>query len=622
MSGYQGGSFYNSALADTCTTGGRNIIAVSALTIESLYGWFHFYSFEAHMKLINIVADSDCDDLCRRFALPNVSTEQILKHMLGNYYDGYYRLSSLRNRINKLTDNQRKVLYMKNNVLEFYKIPEVTELLRKIIVNMKGDNMCIKLDTGAMLMSPFAYKPIKDDVETLMQWTEELAFGMYYYEGDYVDREYQETMVDIATNMHRRKIANVDTDSAVSIMFHDKLQLIDMFKDEIGDKVNDYVFTEGALPMLLMTVYLAAVKKTLREYATAINISSDLIPMLDLECEIVMEQEHLSISKKNYAFITVVKDFLLKMGKMDSRGFKFKKSDANSAVADQVESDIYNMVMCKVNKLNYKELITHIHKITAETASMIRTDDFIINKKSLVKVSDLNDISWGDTRMKAVRLWDRLYPELPVELPGSFGILRVKIDEEILEDYKYNKPEVYRHLVEHVRELYKYGIQNKIINKVAKIMDEEDDDNISLVMYIKNSLNEKSKSVLRGICNLIKTNYSDRDQNKELFDQIVGIIKKGGLTEAEYKSIQKLFGIPVSGFDADKEILKSIDRIAVPIDIVVVPDLLKEKDYRLLDIEASSEYEHLLSPLINTSSLSVVKNKSKNAVITSVLQVF
>ena len=128
--------------------------------------------------------------------------------------------------------------------------------------------------------------------------------------------------------------------------------------------------------------------------------------------------------------------------------------------------------------------------------------------------------------------------------------------------------------------------------------------------------------MLRNICNLIKTSYSDRDQNEGLFEQIVGIIKKGGLTEAEYKSIQKLFGIPVSGFDADKEILKSIDRIAVPIDIVVVPDLLKEKDYRLLDIEASSEYEHLLSPLINTSSLSVVKNKSKNAVITSVLQVF
>lgn len=624
MSGYVGGSFYNISLADTVTTGGRNIIAVSALTIESLYGWFHFYSFNAHMKLIHIVTESDCDDICSRFTLPEVTTEEILKHMLGEYYKGYYRLSSLRERVDKLTNNQRKVLYIKNNVMQFYQIPEVKELLRKIILNMKDDNMCIKLETGASLMSPFAYKPISKDIEVLMKWTQELAFGMYYYEGDYVGRQYQETMVDIVTEMKRRKIANMDTDSAVSIMYHDKLLLLDMFKEEIGDKKDDYIFTEGALPMLLMTVYLAAVKITLQKYATAINIDEKLIPMLDLEAEIIMEQEHLSISKKNYAFITVVKDFLLKLGKMDSRGFKFKKSDANSAVAEQVENDIYNMIMCKVNKLNYKELVEHIHKITAETATMIRTDDFIINKKSLVKVTDLNDISWGDTRMKAVRLWDRLFPELPVEVPGAFGIIRVNFDADTIEHYKTNKPDVYRHLFKHAEELYKYKVQNKILNKVEFIMSDgdEEDDNTDLVMIIKNTFSEASKAVLKKICKEFKDNsYNERDANIGLYDTIMKIINDGNLNESDMKQIKKLFGLTIKGFDADKEI-QTIDRIAVPIDIVEVPELLKERDYAIIDIEASSEYEHLLSPLLNTSSLSVIKNKSKNAVLTSVLQVF
>lgn len=625
LSGYIGGSFFNIDISDTCTTAGRTIIAVSALTIESLYGWFHFYEFGAHMKLIDRVSNENCDDICSRFTLPNVSTEDIIKHMLGDKYynEGYYRISSLRHRIDKMTENQRKVLYVKNNVLEFYKIPEVKELLRRIILNMKDDNMCIQLDNGAILMSPFVYGPIKDDVKILQDWVQELAFGFCYYEGDYVDREYQPTMVDIVTSMKRRKIGNMDTDSAVSTMFHDKLQLIDMFKEEMGDKVNEYIFTEGALPMLLMTVYLAAVKKALREYATSINIDNDLIDMIDLECEICMEQEHLSISKKNYAFITVVKDFILKLGKMDSRGFKFKKSDANSSVAEQVESDIYNMIMCKVNQLNYQELIEHIHKITFETAQMIKTDDFIINKKSLVKVNDLDDISYGDTRMKASRLWDRLYPDLPIELPGVFGIIRIAIDEDMVEDYKRHKPEVYNKLVEHCRDLWEYGLQNKVIGKVAKILDDDDEDNIKLVMMIKTECNDKEKAVLRQICGIVGTNnYNERERNPDLFGKIMTQLHKNGLTEAEVKKVKKVLGIPMKDFEPDKEIVSMIDRIGVPVDIAVVPELFKENDYKLLDIEASSEYEHLLSPLLNTTSLTVIKNKSKNAVLTSVLQVF
>lgn len=210
MSGFALGYFFNTFVSDTTTTAGRNIIAVSALTNELLFGWYHFYSFDAHMRLINVVAEEPCDELCSRFTYPEVDVDTILKHMLGGYYDGYYRLSSLRHRIETMTPNQRKVLYLKNNMKEFYKIPEVKEVLRRIILVIRDDNMIIPLDNGASLMNPFAHKGIKDDIDTLMQWVQDIAFGMHYYEGDYVNRVYQETMVDIVTSMDRRKIANMD----------------------------------------------------------------------------------------------------------------------------------------------------------------------------------------------------------------------------------------------------------------------------------------------------------------------------------------------------------------------------------------------------------------------------
>lgn len=623
VSGYVGGSFYNIDISDTCTTAGRNIIAVSALTNELLYGWYHFYSFSAHMKLINIVCSEPCDDICSRFSLPHPSTEDILKAMLGKHYDGYYRLTSLRHRIDKMTENQRRVLFIKNNIFEFYKIPEVKELIRKIIMNFKDDNMCTDIGGGALLMSPFAYKPIAEDINILMDWVQLLAFGMHYYEGDYVDRVYQETMVDIVSNMKRHKVVNMDTDSAVSVASHDRDFLVEMFKEDIGEeKLKDFMFTDGAMPMMIMTVYLAAIKRVLKEYGSAINIDSNLIPMLDLECEICMEQEHLSISKKNYTFTTVVKDFVVKLGKMDSRGFKFKKSDANGALADQVETDIKRMIMCHVWDIDFAELINSVHKNTKETIEMIKTDDFIINKKSVVKIGDIDDISWGDTRMKAVRLWDRLYPETPVELPGSFGIIRILITNEMIEEFKRDKPDVYRELVKHTIELYKYGIQNRVINKVEQIMDPDDEDRDFIVMPIRESKSENLKNVMRKICNTIHGKYSDRDQNQGLFEIIMKLVYDSGLMPGEIKIVEDVLKIPRTKFDQDKEIAKAIDRIAVPIDINTVPELFKEHNYRLLDIEASSEYEHLLSPLLNTTSIGVIKNKSKNAVLTSVLQTF
>ena len=622
LSGYVGGSFFNIDLADTTTTAGRSVIAVSALTIECLYGWYKFYEFGAHMKLINIVAESNCDEICSRFTLRDVTTDEILENMLGRYYqEGYYRESSLRARIDKMTNNQRKVLFIKNNIREFYKIPEVKELLRQIILIIKEDNMCIKLDNGATLMSPFTHKPSKDLIEKLSGWVRELPFGMYYYDGDYVEREYQETMVDIVSNMKRWKISNMDTDSAVTTVYHDKVILLDMFKEEIGDKVNDFIFVEGTLPMLLMTVYLSAVKETLKLYGASINIDPDLIKLIDLEAEIIMEQEHLSISKKNYTFTTMVKDFILKVGKMDSRGFKFKKSDANADIAEQVENDIKNMIMCHVQDIKFKDIIEHVHKVTNDTVNIIKTDDFIINKKSLAKIGDVDDISWGDTRMKAIRLWDKLYPETPVEIPGSFGIIRIALDEEVLSDFMYNHPREYKIMLEHSKEMKKYTTQNRVISKVTKIMDEEDEDNFDIMNQIR-VFPEELKAVLRKICKKIDGNYSDRDANDGLYDEILDIVKKEQLSETNEKNFLKWLGFTSSKADDFKLIISSIDRIAVPIDINTVPDIFKENNYRLLDIEAASEYEHLLSPVLNTTSLVVVKNKSKNSVLTSALQVF
>lgn len=401
---------------------------------------------------------------------------------------------------------------------------------------------------------------------------------------------------------------------------------MDTYKDIIGEKANDFIFREGTIPMIFMTVYLAGVKQTLKNYGKAINIDKDLIPLLDLECEIAMEQEQLSISKKNYVFTIVVKDFMYKPGKMESRGFRYKKSDANSTLAEHVENDIKTRIMCHLNELNFKDLINKIHTTTKETIEDIKTDNFIINKKSVVKVSDINDISWGDTRMKAVRLWDKLFPDTPIELPGSLGILKINITEDIIESYKLHNPSVYNVLVEQAKELFKYSMQNKVLSKVKLIMspdEEEEEDSADIVRSVKEHKSDKIRLVMKDIVAAVNGRFKDRDANYGLYDDLYKLIYENGLSESEVKFIEKLFKIvDIKNADLDTYATKKIDRLAVPIDINTVPLLLKQNNYEILDIEASSEYEHLLSPILNTTSISVPKNKSGKAVVTSVLQVF
>lgn len=213
VSGYSANSAYNLDCSSTCTCGGRNIIAVASITNELLGLGFRHYQLPAHLKIIEAVKETDSDDICARYTLPQVDTETIVKHMLLSHYDNYYQISTLRSVIDKLTDNQKRVLYLKNNFPEFIKVKEVKEVINRLIENTREDNMIEEIDLGgkmAKIVNPYKNAKTKDDIKLLGDMVKEIAFGFHFYEGDWVDGEYQETMVDIVENIYRDKIGGMD----------------------------------------------------------------------------------------------------------------------------------------------------------------------------------------------------------------------------------------------------------------------------------------------------------------------------------------------------------------------------------------------------------------------------
>ena len=662
LSGYVAGSFFNIDCSDTCTSGGRNIIAVASITNELLGKGFRHYSFSAHMKIIDKVIESDCDDICSRYTLPLVDDEEILKTMLLYHYDGYYRLTALRRLVSHLTDNQKRVLYLKNNFEEFCKVPEVEALFRDIIISIKDTNM-IEVDpkSGAKMMSPYGNPLVKDKIKKLGEMICELSFGFFFYEGDWVDGVYYPTLEDIVTNMHRNKIAGMDTDSNITTLYSDKNYILELYKDVIGDKVNDKTFTDSTLIMIIQALYVTCIQKGLKDYARSIGIDEDNLHHIDLECELVIAQDHLTISKKNYVFRRNVKDFQYKPGAIDIRGLKMKKSDSNAAIADKVNQDIDNFILRDLDKLDYKFMVNSIHNETQNTVNMIKSERYITDDKSVFKIQEPDDISWGDTRMKAIRLWNRLVPDLPVEIPGSFGVIKVKITPEVLEFIQHNYPEVFKSIMLHAEELNDFSRINKVIKKVELIMFDEDsqddeeeiedeiedddeleDDNsedeaeedaenfrtkAKVPIYIARgklldkirSSSQDVKEVMKKICRALYNRYDTTKYNQTAIDDFKQIMKD--LPEETSKAVNKILTLS-NKTNMIKFVESKINRIAVPIDINTVPEFLKFNDFQILDIGAANEYEQLISPLLFGMSIQVPKNKKKNAVLTNILQTF
>ena len=107
------------------------------------------------------------------------------------------------------------------------------------------------------------------------------------------------------------------------------------------------------------------------------------------------------------------------------------------------------------------------------------------------------------------------------------------------------------------------------------------------------------------LCNSVSTSLAGREHLyiPEVYSTL--IIQYSNLSTEEKKEFIKLFKFePVHKTeDDDRNIIDNVKKIAIPLELNTVPQLLKYNDYELLDIVASSEVEHVLSPLVATISL-------------------
>lgn len=596
---YPGSPFFNVTLGATCTAAARNMVAVAAIVIELIEGGFRNYQVQAHLKMIE-VCKIHSKELCKKYQLKDdITVEDVLKVLLGDYYEGYYAKTFLRHQLEKCDKDTLKLLYIKNNIYAFMDLPRVNEIFEELL-RIQREN------PTSYLANPKSDPLYKDLMKELYTMSADILYGFYFYDGDYDGKtgKYYDTLVDIIENIKRTKIVLMDTDSCVSSFQRETMYFKNKYKGKYDS--DDYKITEGVIPSIICWIYMGCVSKSLTDYCMELGISHEYAKMVEMEMEHMMSQLQLSLAKKSYVFIPVITDFFMNAQlKLKLKGVSLIKSNFNKEFCQMGVNVLKEHIMKPINELDFKTILYRIKESTSEAVSMLRSDEFILNKRTLLKINS-ETLSYSEHKMKSVNLWNRLYPDREIEIPGSFGVILLSLDENKLNDIKFNFPREYQVINDFSRDVSRYKDLISAHKKVLKMSYIFDDPQ------------------LRRVNTMLKMEIIGKEYiyNEDLYNKIFDIYNS--LSDTSKSTFRKSFGfIPNDQNEAlVSDILDSCKKIAIPIDQNNVPDLIKFNNYAIVDISASSEVEHTISPLTSTMGFIFSKNKDKRNVITSVLNTF
>ena len=646
--GYKGSFLFNKEVADTVTTGARNITAVASMVMECFGGDFRYYTISAHNKIIE-ESNKDFNKVTRKYTLPEVTDDDVLRNMLGRHYEGYYAKSFLLSKIKELRKDEKSVLYLRNNFMAWVEVPEVKEvfisilskctkekintddkdyLIGKFIIEDNKVSPILKENVDEfinkdLLLATYALNPknplFKDEFNMLKTMAQDLMYGNFYFGSDFVEGTYQDTTVDIISSMHRDRIVTIDTDSTVSTVFREARRLIYGNFSKYIDK-DDEVMVYGVIPELIGICALGLISKVFSIYTELVGVEEEDRHFVELEMEHVMQHLQLTVSKKQYSFISLIKDYMWSTKKkMEVRGLKYIKSDTNPESADSTDSILKNFIMKLPQDIDYNGLLNHVFNVTEENIRNIESEDYVLNKNTKLKIKE--DSRYGDYRSKAVRLWNMMADsENQIRIPGAFGCIRIKLNKEILDILKCKHTKVYEVMKKFCEDLYKFKVTNSIIEIAELWEDGLDMEKIDkkINKYLPEEMDDATSEAFNKFLH-DATKYDKTVYNEDLWYKYTKELKDSKIEP--FKAIlERIFGRSVG--EIDDEIIKEVTRIAIPVDLVECPAWIGINNFEMVDVESALEVEHLISSMIYGIGICITKNKSKNYTVTNILNVF
>lgn len=619
MSIYTSSPSYNISVGSACTCKGRTDISISALTSELIGGW-RPYILDAHLKLIEKVKLECKNNPDLGVTLVKVTPEIALKAMLGPLYSTYPHKILLRGILEKLEPEMLSRIYHKNDVESFLSIPEVDAVIRQLFHKLKDPNV--------KFMNVRKYsKEINEEIDKLTTYIENILFGMYHYGGDIVNgKKYNNTVLTVK-KMIRRRIALIDTDSACPAM-GEEVSIIRNKFDEVIPKGNieSELYASITLAVLL---YTTCVTLALNNYSGMCNIPDRFHKYIVMEDELVVEHIHLSRAMKNYCGLIILKEGFAS-GKVMSKGFGFKKGNFQPAMAKAAKSVVEKQIMVNLENIDTTKVFMETKTHTETFIKRYRDTKGLISMADVAKMNaSISEFAYGESRRKALTLYNRLFPNSEIYVPGVFRSIPLAFTEDKLELIKNESPDKYNIIFDYAKELTMAKNFNKIVT-IFKLANEVANSEEPVIFRKKeitfdNILMNKNKEsvfteaeyigmVVNG--GLFKRYADGATFSLELYNRLITELSKTSF------GTKLLSSITLNKFLENKTIIKEFKTCALPIDIEEVNPFFINDKYSLINVGKAALVEMLIAPLTDGMSLVGTRNGDNRVSITNVIDSF
>jgi len=461
--GYERFVLYNRFIAEATTNIGRQIITTAVMAFENfLAGGVRYNTEEELYQHITNVCNEYKENMdFSVFHIDNIN-EKVVERLLNicafQHTDIFvYNVTQM---VENMEYGEKVLLYYKNNLYEFTRLPFIMEKVRYIINNLKE------------LKAPERDK-INDD--QILQYIDEITeFYKVFVVYDYpiFDRVRKAMYTD------RNNVLYVDTDSN----FLGLNEWVTFVKEEVlENQFNKPVEEIEFISVNLLAMFLSSViDMALHTLCRNMNTKKKHADRLVMKNEFYLSRIIFTDAKKRYVSNAVLQEGqLLNGGKGDPKitGFDFKKATTKTYLREIYTKICEEDILC-ADYIDVENIYKKVLKVRKEIEESLENNESTFFKQSSVQLIEHYKEPYSTQGVTAVLLWNTLNPQYSMELPVDCDIVPI-IDltgpqydnkkgkmvwknEKLVLDFKERFPDVYHKLESNI-----YGNQNDLIRKMT-----------------------------------------------------------------------------------------------------------------------------------------------------------
>jgi len=451
---------YNRFIAESITNCGRQIISTAVMTFENFLSGSVKFNTESEVYLyIDRIANEVKNDKMHTDLFDTTDIENKIMKILINrcaFDPSDEFIIHINSIVNRLTTEQKILLYYKNNLFEFSRIPFIRDKIRYIIETLD--------ELNAPEMYLIKDQSVVDAVESL--WEFYSVFVLYDY--PVFDRVRKTMYTD------RKNVLYIDTDSNFLALNH----WVRFCKDEVLQ--NNYNKDEKTIDFIavnLIGIILSRViDKGLHTFAYNMNVSKEYADMLTMKNEFYLNKIVFTDSKKRYISNAILQEGKLLgngLGKPEIKGFDFKKASVKPFVRDYYTQICLDDIL-RVDNIDVEVIFRKILALRKDIEESMKRGESKYFKQMTVQIVEHYKKPYSNQGICAVILWNTLCKDYTLELPTDVDIVPIKplgntkSNKKNIEWFKTNYPDAYQMLEDEIYNNPNPLIANMPLKYIAK----------------------------------------------------------------------------------------------------------------------------------------------------------